>query len=110
MALPKRRHSHQRKNKRRSHHALKMNSLSNCPQCDEPRTAPPRMQKTADTMVDVRLSKLTTNNFQGNTGSVKPIKKDITVNFQSGTNDRSCRCNGRWTVHPELWCVGPWTI
>jgi large subunit ribosomal protein L32 len=37
MALPKRRHSHQRKNKRRSHHALKMKSLSNCPQCDEPR-------------------------------------------------------------------------
>ena len=37
MALPKRRHSHQRKNKRRSHHALKVEGLSTCPQCKEPK-------------------------------------------------------------------------
>lgn len=37
MALPKRRHSHQRKNKRRSHHALKVEGLSLCPQCNEPK-------------------------------------------------------------------------
>ncbi len=37
MALPKRRHSHQRKNKRRSHHALKQEGLSVCPQCKEPK-------------------------------------------------------------------------
>lgn len=37
MALPKRRHSHQRKNKRRSHHALKVEGLSVCPQCKEPK-------------------------------------------------------------------------
>lgn len=37
MALPKRRHSHQRTNKRRSHHALKVEGLSTCPQCNEPK-------------------------------------------------------------------------
>jgi large subunit ribosomal protein L32 len=37
MALPKRRHSHQRKNKRRSHQALKINQLSICPNCKEPK-------------------------------------------------------------------------
>jgi len=37
MALPKRRHSHQRKNKRRSHDALKVEGLSLCPQCKEPK-------------------------------------------------------------------------
>jgi large subunit ribosomal protein L32 len=37
MALPKRRHSHQRTNKRRSHHALKTEALSTCPQCNEPK-------------------------------------------------------------------------
>ncbi len=37
MALPKRRHSHQRKNKRRSHHFLKVEGLSLCPQCNEPK-------------------------------------------------------------------------
>lgn len=37
MALPKRRHSHQRTHKRRSHHALKVNILSLCPQCNEPK-------------------------------------------------------------------------
>ena len=37
MALPKRRHSHSRKNKRRSHHALKVEGLSICPHCKEPK-------------------------------------------------------------------------
>jgi len=37
MALPKRRHSHQRTNKRRSHHALDSKDLSTCPQCNEPK-------------------------------------------------------------------------
>ena len=37
MALPKRRHSHSRKNKRRSHHALKVEGLSVCPKCKEPK-------------------------------------------------------------------------
>ena len=37
MALPKRRHSHQRKNKRRSHDFLKVEGLSLCPQCKEPK-------------------------------------------------------------------------
>jgi len=37
MAQPKRRHSHARKNKRRSHHGLKVVTLSTCPQCNEPR-------------------------------------------------------------------------
>ena len=37
MALPKRRHSHQRKNKRRSHDGLKVEGLSNCAQCNEPK-------------------------------------------------------------------------
>jgi len=37
MAQPKRRHSHARKNKRRSHHALKVEGLSVCPKCNEPK-------------------------------------------------------------------------
>jgi large subunit ribosomal protein L32 len=37
MALPKRRHSHQRKNKRRSHDAIKVEGLSVCPKCKEPK-------------------------------------------------------------------------
>jgi large subunit ribosomal protein L32 len=37
MALPKRRHSHQRSHKRRSHNALKVEGLSTCPQCSEPK-------------------------------------------------------------------------
>jgi large subunit ribosomal protein L32 len=37
MAQPKRRHSHARKNKRRSHDALKVDTLSTCPQCKEPK-------------------------------------------------------------------------
>ncbi|NIM16642.1 MAG: 50S ribosomal protein L32 [Candidatus Aminicenantes bacterium] len=37
MALPKRRHSHQRTHKRRSHQALKIETLSSCPQCNEPK-------------------------------------------------------------------------
>jgi len=37
MALPKRRHSHQRTAKRRSHHALKVEGLSICPKCKDPR-------------------------------------------------------------------------
>ncbi|MCK4760940.1 MAG: 50S ribosomal protein L32 [Candidatus Aminicenantes bacterium] len=35
MALPKRRHSHQRSHKRRSHQALKVEGQSRCPQCNE---------------------------------------------------------------------------
>jgi large subunit ribosomal protein L32 len=35
MPNPKRRHSKQRKNKRRSHHALVPRSLSECPNCHE---------------------------------------------------------------------------
>lgn len=37
MALPKRRHSHTRTAKRRSHHALKVEGLSECPNCKEPK-------------------------------------------------------------------------
>lgn len=37
MAQPKRRHSHARKNKRRAHHALKVEGLSICPNCKEPK-------------------------------------------------------------------------
>jgi len=37
MAQPKRRHSHARKNKRRSHHALTVEGLSICPKCTEPK-------------------------------------------------------------------------
>jgi len=37
MALPKRRHSHQRTHKRRSHDFLKLDTLSTCPQCNEPK-------------------------------------------------------------------------
>lgn len=37
MALPKRRHSHQRKNKRRSHDALSVTIVSECPNCHEPK-------------------------------------------------------------------------
>ena len=37
MPQPKRRHSHSRKNKRRSHDALKVEGLSVCPKCNEPK-------------------------------------------------------------------------
>ncbi|MCI0470619.1 MAG: 50S ribosomal protein L32 [Candidatus Aminicenantes bacterium] len=37
MALPKRRHSHQRSHKRRTHDALKVGGLSTCPKCNEPK-------------------------------------------------------------------------
>jgi large subunit ribosomal protein L32 len=37
MALPKRRHSHQRTAKRRSHLALKTEGVSECPNCKEPK-------------------------------------------------------------------------
>jgi large subunit ribosomal protein L32 len=42
MAQPKRRHSHQRKNKRRSHDFLKVPGLALCPNCKEPK-APHRI-------------------------------------------------------------------
>jgi len=35
MAVPKQRHTKSRRNKRRSHHALKKQVLSNCPKCKE---------------------------------------------------------------------------
>jgi len=35
--VPKRRQSHARKNKRRSHDALAMPARATCPQCGEPR-------------------------------------------------------------------------
>jgi large subunit ribosomal protein L32 len=35
--VPKRRQSHARKNKRRSHDALALPALAACPQCGEPR-------------------------------------------------------------------------
>lgn len=37
MPNPKRRHSHQRKNKRRSHDFLETPASGNCPQCHEPK-------------------------------------------------------------------------
>ena len=37
MAQPKRRHSHARQNKRRAHDALKVEGLSICPKCSEPK-------------------------------------------------------------------------
>jgi len=37
MAVPKRRQSHQRTNKRRSHHSLKERMLSLCKNCKEPK-------------------------------------------------------------------------
>jgi len=37
MAQPKRRHSHQRKNKRRSHHFLEVAGVSSCAKCKEPK-------------------------------------------------------------------------
>ncbi len=36
MAVPKKRHTKSRRNKRRSHHALKKMKLSTCPKCKEP--------------------------------------------------------------------------
>jgi large subunit ribosomal protein L32 len=36
MAVPKRKTSHSKKNKRRSHHALTGPSLTTCPDCGEP--------------------------------------------------------------------------
>ncbi|NIO05104.1 MAG: 50S ribosomal protein L32 [Proteobacteria bacterium] len=37
MAVPKRKHSKSRRNKRRSHQRLVVASISNCPQCNEPK-------------------------------------------------------------------------
>ncbi|MCK5231059.1 MAG: 50S ribosomal protein L32 [Desulfobulbaceae bacterium] len=37
MALPKRRHSHSRTRKRRSHDALTPPNVANCPECGEPK-------------------------------------------------------------------------
>jgi len=37
MPQPKRRHSHSRKNKRRSHDFLQVEGLSLCPNCKEPK-------------------------------------------------------------------------
>jgi len=37
VALPKRRHSHSRTRKRRSHDALTPTSVSSCPKCGEPK-------------------------------------------------------------------------
>jgi large subunit ribosomal protein L32 len=37
MPNPKRRHSKQRTSKRRTHDALKLKSVSECPQCHEPK-------------------------------------------------------------------------
>jgi large subunit ribosomal protein L32 len=37
VALPKRRHSHSRTRKRRSHDALTPASVSSCPKCGEPK-------------------------------------------------------------------------
>ena len=37
MAVPKRRTSKARRDKRRSHHSLTTPARSNCPQCDEPK-------------------------------------------------------------------------
>lgn len=37
MAVPKRRQSHSRKNKRRSHHGLKAEGLTVCKNCKEPK-------------------------------------------------------------------------
>ena len=37
MALPKRRHTHSRTRKRRSHDALTPASVSSCPKCGEPK-------------------------------------------------------------------------
>ncbi len=36
MAVPKQRHTKSRRNRRRSHHALKKQSVSVCPKCGEP--------------------------------------------------------------------------
>ena len=36
MAVPKQRHTQSRRNKRRSHHALKQKQFFYCPQCREP--------------------------------------------------------------------------
>ncbi len=36
MAVPKRRHSNSRTNKRRSHHHIKPRQLGYCPQCSSP--------------------------------------------------------------------------
>ncbi len=37
MPNPKRRHSHQRKNKRRTHDALRARVVGECPNCHEPK-------------------------------------------------------------------------
>ncbi|MFH2013401.1 MAG: 50S ribosomal protein L32, partial [Patescibacteria group bacterium] len=36
MAVPKKRHTKSRRNRRRSHLALKKKNLSSCPKCGEP--------------------------------------------------------------------------
>ena len=36
MAVPKQRHTKSRRNRRRSHHALKKQNISVCPKCGEP--------------------------------------------------------------------------
>lgn len=36
MALPKHKHSHARRNKRRSHLAMRVINLTRCPQCGQP--------------------------------------------------------------------------
>ena len=43
MAVPKRKTSKSRKNKRRSHHALALPAQAKCAQCGEPRAAAPRV-------------------------------------------------------------------
>jgi large subunit ribosomal protein L32 len=48
MAVPKRRQSHSRKNKRRSHHSLKAEGLSVCKKCKEPKL-PHRICKNCGT-------------------------------------------------------------
>jgi len=62
MAAPKQRHTKSRRNKRRSHHALKKQHFSVCPKCGQP-VLPHRLCLNCGTyagkeMVDV-LSKLT---------------------------------------------------
>ncbi|OGC40037.1 50S ribosomal protein L32 [candidate division WOR-3 bacterium RBG_13_43_14] len=37
MPVPKRRHSHARKNKRRTHYKIKASNFVECPKCHEPR-------------------------------------------------------------------------
>ena len=48
MAVPKRKTSKSRKNKRRAHHALALPARGKCPQCGEPRL-PHRVCRTCGT-------------------------------------------------------------